>query len=407
MNFMGVEYSTQPAANHCVCEKKKCPSLIVISSAMSLSPGSRHQGMTFVGPKSKIEEGFLAPTIMKILLIGGSGFIGPSTITALQKSGHQITIFHRGKTRAPAGTEEILGDRQFLQDHQPEFRQQKFDVVVDFVLSSGRQAQQLMDTFHGIAGRVVALSSMDVYRAWGVFYSHEPGGLQELPLKEDSQLRSSRSTYPPEALKKAQTIYGWLDDEYDKIPVEQAVLSDSKLPGTVLRLPMIYGPGDPVHRFHPILKRMDDGRKKIIFADDVAPLRTPRGYVEDVGTAIALAATSPQAAGRVYNVCESESFGELDWAHKIASATKWGGEFVMLPHDRTPQHLLWPGNTAQHIVASSDRIREELGYGELLPREEAISRTIEWERANPPAAPAAQFHYDAEDDALAQFKATA
>ncbi len=194
-------------------------------------------------------------------------------------------------------------------------------MVIDFVLSSGRQAQQLMDTFRGIAGRVVALSSMDVYRAWGVFYSREPGGLQELPLKEDSELRSNRNPYPPEALKKAQTIYGWLDDEYDKIPVEQAVLSDSKLLGTVLRLPMIYGPGDPVHRFHSVLKRIDDGRKHIIFADDVAPLRTPRGYVEDAGAAIALAATSPQAAGRVYNVCESESFGELDWARKIAAAT--------------------------------------------------------------------------------------
>src|SRR6185503_14362599 len=135
-----------------------------------------------------------------------------------------------------------------------------------------------------------------------------------------------------------------------------AVLGGPRLLGTDLRLPMIYGPGDPLHRFHPILKRIDDGRKHIIFAADVAPLRTPRGYVEDVGAAVALAATSSQSAGRIYNVCEAESFGELDWARKIAAATGWQGEFVMLPHNRTPQHLLWPGNTAQHIVASSDRI---------------------------------------------------
>ncbi len=343
---------------------------------------------------------------MKILLIGGSGFIGQYTAEQLLTSGQSVTIFHRGTTRVPEGAEEILGNRQFLQDHQPDFRRQKFDVVIDFILSSGRQAQQLMDTFRGIAGHVVALSSMDVYRAWGVFYNSEPGGLQELPLIEDSELRTSRNTYPPEALKRAQTVYPWLDDEYDKIPVEQAVLGDPKLPGTILRLPMIYGPGDPVHRFHPILKRIDDDRKQIIFADDVAPLRTPRGYVEDVGAAIALAATSPHAAGRVYNVSESESFGELDWARKIAAATGWQGEFVVMPHDSTPKHLLWPGNTAQHVVASSERIRKELGYCELLPREEAIRRTIEWERANPPS-PTAQFDYEAEDQALAKFKATA
>lgn len=344
---------------------------------------------------------------MKILLIGGSGFIGQFTAQQLLQSGHQVTVFHRGKISAPQGAEEIFGDRQFLQDHQLEFRRQKFDVVVDFILSSGRQAQQLMDTFRGIVGRVVALSSMDVYRAWGVFYNMEPGGLQELPLTEDSELRTSRVTYPPDVLKRAQVIYGWMDAEYDKIPVEQAVLGDAKLPGTILRLPMIYGPGDPVQRFHPILKRIDDGRKQIIFADDVAPLRTPRGYVADVGTAVALAATSSQAAGRIYNVCETEFFGELDWARKIAAASNWTGEFVVLPHDKTPKHLLWPGNTAQHIVASSERIRKELGYRELLPCEEAIRRTIEWGHANPPAEPLTQFDYAAEDEALAQFKATA
>src|SRR5689334_518936 len=163
---------------------------------------------------------------MKILLIGGSGFIGQFTAGQLQQSGHSVTIFHRGNTSAPQGTEEILGDHQFLQDHQPEFRRQKFDVVVDFVLSSGRQAQQLMDTFRGIAGRAVGLSSMDVYRAWGVFYNSEAGGVQELPLTEDSELRTTRTTYPPEALKRAQSIYRWINEEYDKVPVEQAVLGD-------------------------------------------------------------------------------------------------------------------------------------------------------------------------------------
>jgi nucleoside-diphosphate-sugar epimerase len=344
---------------------------------------------------------------MNILLIGGTGFIGRFTAQQLQQSGHSVTVFHRGRTQLPGGIEEILGNRNFLQDHQPEFRRRKFDVVVDFVLSSGRQALQLMDTFRGITGRVVALSSMDAYRAMGVFYGFEPGGLQQLPLTEDSDLRTSRNVYSPEALKKVRTVYGWIDDEYDKTPVEQAALSDPKLPGTVLRLPMIYGPGDPLHRFHPVLKRMDDGRKQIIFADDVALLRTPRGYVEDVAAAVALAATSPQSAGKIYNVCETDSFGELDWARKIAAATNWPGEFVVLPHDQTPKHLHWPGNTAQHLVASSERIRKELGYRELLPREESLRRTIAWERANPPVEATAQFNYAAEDEALVQFRASA
>jgi nucleoside-diphosphate-sugar epimerase len=336
---------------------------------------------------------------MKVLLIGGTGFIGRRTSAALEKGGHHVTVFHRGRTSAPAGTEQILGNRQSLQDYQVEFRRRKFEVVIDFVLSSGRQALRLMDTFRGIAGRIVALSSMDVYRAWGVFYGFETG-LQELPLTEDSDVRTKHTPYPPEVLKRVQQIYPWLDDEYEKILVERAVLGDARLPGTVLRLPMIYGPGDPVHRFYPVLRRIDDGRRHIIFADDVAALRTPRGYVEDVGAAVALAATSPQAAGRVYNVCENESFGELDWARKIAAAVNWDGEFVVLPHDRTPKHLHLPGHTAQHLVVLSDRIRQELGYQETIAREEAIRRTIAWERTNPPAIPLYQFDYAAEDQAL-------
>jgi nucleoside-diphosphate-sugar epimerase len=80
---------------------------------------------------------------------------------------------------------------------------------------------------------------------------------------------------------------------------------------------------------------------------------------------------------------------------------------VVLPHDCTPKHLLSPGNAAQHLVVSSERIRKELGYRELLPHDEAIRRTIDWERANPPAQPMTQFDYTAEDEAVAATKRTA
>lgn len=341
---------------------------------------------------------------MKILLIGGNGFMGRPTAAALLKQAHQVTVFHRGNTPAPEGSNEMIGERSSLLSHRADFERERFDVVVDFILSSEKQAKQLMDTFRGITGRVVALSSMDVYRGWGVFYGFESGDLQELPVTEDSDLRTSRNVYPPAVLARARKIYGWIDDEYDKVPVEQTVLSDSQLPGTVIRLPMVYGPGDPAHRFHAVLKRIEDGRRQIIFADDVAALRTPRGYVEDMGHATALAATSPQAARRIYNVSEQESFGELDWARKIAAAVNWSGEFIVLPHDKTPKHLLWPGNTTQHLTASSERIRKELAYCEQLPREEAIRRTIEWERSHVPVEQLYPFDYAAEDEALKQAK---
>jgi nucleoside-diphosphate-sugar epimerase len=73
-------------------------------------------------------------------------------------------------------------------------------------------------------------------------------------------------------------------------------------------------------------------------------------------------------------------------AIEIAKQMNWHGKFVVLPREQTPKHLLQPGNAAQHVVASSERIRTEAGYEDLVEIEEAIRRTIAWEQRNPPSA---------------------
>src|SRR5689334_19639560 len=98
---------------------------------------------------------------MNVLLIGGTGFIGPSTAAHLIKAGHRVTVFHRGRTNPPAGATEIIGDHHALEKHRSDFERAHFDVVVDFILSSERQAKRLTDLFRKIAGRIVAISSMD------------------------------------------------------------------------------------------------------------------------------------------------------------------------------------------------------------------------------------------------------
>jgi len=338
----------------------------------------------------------------RILVIGGTGFIGTHVVRDLAGRGHEVAVLHRGVRGAPPppGVRSIVGDRRRLADHRPDVARFRPEVVVDVILSSAAQARTLMEVSRGIARRVVALSSMDVYRACGVLHGHEPGGLEPLPLTEDSALRTGPA-YPPASIKMLQSVFTWLDDEYDKVPVEREVLSHPDLPGTLLRLPMVYGPGDPLHRLFPILKRIDDGRSAILFAEDLAAWRGSKGYVENVAAAVALAAVSEQAKGRVYNVAEPEAPSELEWARRVAAATGWRGRFVVLPRDRTPAHLLLPGNAAQHWVASSQRIRAELGYVEPVERDDALRRTIAWERANPPAVDARQFDYAAEDAALA------
>ena len=336
---------------------------------------------------------------MRILLIGGNGFIGRFVVTALQQLGHSLAMFHRGTAVAPAGVEQMLGDRDRLSDSAAELKQFSPDVVIDLVISSGPQAEELMSVFRGAVRRVIMLSSMDVYRAIGVAQGREPGPLQEVPLTEESELRRVLHPYLPEQLKVLRTIFSWVTDDYDKIPAERAVMNNPELPGTALRLPLVYGPGDPLHRFGPVVKRIVDGRRQIIFPETLAGWCSARGYVENVAAAVALAATDDRASRRIYNICEERSFSELEWARKIAHEMQWGGEFVVLPVERTPPHLLRPGNTAQHWTATSARIRQELGYEEPVEIEEAIRRTIRWETENPLAS-VGQFNYAAEDAAV-------
>jgi nucleoside-diphosphate-sugar epimerase len=318
---------------------------------------------------------------MRILLIGGTRFLGPPLVRRLLAMGHEVAVFHRGRTDAgvPEGVEHLLGDRDRLTDHAADLRRWHPQVVIDLIAFHEAHALGLLEVFRSVADRAVVLSSGDVYRAYGVFHGTEPGPVEPVPLAEDAPLRSA--LFPYRGMAKAT---GDLFYRYDKIPVERAVLAEPSLPATVLRLPMVHGPGDDQHRLYPYLRRMDDGRPAILLDEAMADWRCTRGYVGDVAAAVALAATDPRAAGRVYNVGEAVARMESDWVRAIGAAARWQGEVVAVPRGRLPV----PGNMAQDLVTDTRRIRDELGYHEEVSIDEALPRTVAWERANPPPEPA-------------------
>src|ERR1700730_8346414 len=137
---------------------------------------------------------------MRILLIGGNVFIGRFVVAALQQQEHAVAVFHRGTSALPAGGDEIRGERNPLNASADELKSFVPDVVIDFVISSGRQAEELINTFRGATGRVVMLSSIDVYRAVALSYGTETGPLQEVPLTAKSETRRSLNPYPAESM---------------------------------------------------------------------------------------------------------------------------------------------------------------------------------------------------------------
>jgi nucleoside-diphosphate-sugar epimerase len=329
---------------------------------------------------------------MRILVIGGTKFIGPRLVRRLVADGHDVSVFHRGQTKAnlPPGVRELIGDRRRLPDHAAELRRLGPDVVVDMIAYTEQDALAVVATFRGVAGRLVAISSGDVYRAYGIFTGLEPGPPEPTPIPEDAPLRQTlyiaRSNTKP-----GDDLY-----DYEKILVERVVMGDGELPGTVLRLPMVHGPSDEQHRLAAYLKRMLAGRPAILLSERLARWRCLRGYVDDVAAAIALAATNPAAAGRIYNVADAVAFTEAEWVADIGKAFGWAGKIVTVPDASMPV----PFNTAQDLVVDSARVRSELGYREVVGRADALRETIAWEREHMPEM---AVDYAREDKLLVEF----
>jgi nucleoside-diphosphate-sugar epimerase len=333
---------------------------------------------------------------MKILIIGGTRFMGPFVARQLAAEDHEVTVFHRGKSPAklPETIRVLHGDRRELLSHAEELQRIEPDVVVDMVAFTESDARGLGEVFRGAAGRLVVISSMDVYREYDRLRGVDTSPSDPLPLSEESPLRDQLFPYRSQA-KEGELFY-----DYEKILIEKAVLADPELPATVLRLPAVYGPGDGQHRLFPYVKRMDDGRPAILLSEGQSAWRWTRGYVENVAAGIALAATDARAAGRVYNLGEENPLPEAGWVEAIGRAAGWSGTIVRVPDEKLPETMREGMDWSRHLVVSSERIRAELGYREIVSPEEALSRAIQWERDSPPPIEPAQFDYEAEEQAL-------
>ena len=256
---------------------------------------------------------------------------------------------------------EIFGDRRSLPEYAAVLQSEAPDVVLDMMAVFEEDALQLVQVFPNT--KIVMISSMDVYRAYGRLIGAERGETEPLPITETSPLREKLYPYRNEAdLNDEKAKWKYF---YDKIPIERIILDTG---GTVLRLPMVYGPDDYQRRLKDYVQPMKDGTESISLDDKTARWRTTRGYVEDVAAAIVLACESNKAG--VYNVGEMEWPTEGEWLQLIADVLSWKGKLLIEKSEDEPQ---------QDLVVSSQKIRDELGYAEIHSRAQRLRRSIEWE----------------------------
>ncbi len=287
---------------------------------------------------------------MRVLVIGGTGFIGAYIVRQIASHEHAVAVYHRGLTLAvlPDHVEHITDSRSVMPIRRfpTEVFEFKPDVVILTMAMGAVDAHAAVNAFAGRTGRIVLLSSGDVYRAYGRLTGIEAGPIQKGSLTEDAPLRSVLFPYRHKASSPEALEY-W----YEKILAERAVLNAPDLPGTVLRLPKVYGPGG------------NEDLATVYRYRHQPNWRWTHGFVENVAVAVELAAIHPAADGRIYNVGE---------AYTPTVAERLRG----LPPSTIEPDLSSKFDFAQDIAYDTSRIRVELGYCEIVSEKEGLLRTL-------------------------------
>jgi len=316
---------------------------------------------------------------MRVAVVGGTGFIGRETVARLVAHEAEVLVIHRGKTQAPLPAEvsEAKADRMdedalaaALDSFQPE-------TVIDVLAMTEANTLPVLRAVSGRAERYVLISSADVYGNYGGLIGKEKEPPITRALREDDPLREVRYPYRGNAPEGADDMRAFLD-QYDKIVVEALARSELDLETTVLRLPMVFGPGDGQHRFAWMVKAARAGGRAQI-DERIASWRATHGYVTDMAEGIALAATDPRAHGKTYNLGRADTPTMAQWLGRVAKVLGVSLKIDVAPSGGLLADMAEGIHTKYPLVLDTGRIRSELEYREIVPEDEALRRTIEWE----------------------------
>ncbi|MFN8011510.1 MAG: twin-arginine translocation signal domain-containing protein [Holophagaceae bacterium] len=207
------------------------------AAALALNPALGADEKGSAQPKAKT---------LKLLVLGGTGFLGPATVNAALARGHAVTIFHRGKTRPGMFQDkvtEVNGDRDPLKgEGLKALEGGGWDAVIDNSGYYPRIVKASAELLASRAGQYVYISSISCYK--------EPSPMNG---GEDAPL-AVLADPTVETMGKQFENYGGL-----KVLCEQAV--EAAMPGraTIVRPGFIVGPDDPTGRFTYWPVRADKG----------------------------------------------------------------------------------------------------------------------------------------------------
>ena len=303
----------------------------------------------------------------RVLVIGGTLFIGRALVRRLLARGDEITILHRGQGTPFGGSvAEIHCDRNDTSGIRQKLSGEPFDVVYDNVYDweRGTTVEQVLASAEACAkglNRYVYMSSVAAYG-------------EGLDCDEDSPLAAP--DHPePYVRNKAES--------------ERALLGlhrSSGFPAVTLRPPFIYGPENPFYREAFFWDRLLAGRPVIVPGDGSRLMQFV--HVDDLAGATILAAESGEAPGKAYNIAHDEPATQEAVVRAMADAAGREPQFVNVDRETIAAHgggvFEPPYYFGQYfdmppITQTTSRARRELGF---KPRTfaEGLADTFDWYR---------------------------
>jgi nucleoside-diphosphate-sugar epimerase len=303
----------------------------------------------------------------RVLVIGGTLFIGRALVDQLLERGDEVVIMHRGDG-TPFGNRvrEMRCDRNDVAAVRAALAGSRFDVVYDNVYDwqRGTTAEQVTAAAEAVTDglrRYVFTSSIAVY---------PPGGEYD----EDARLVASGSSNLYAAQKAASERALFELQRRNRIPV------------STLRPAFIYGPHNAFDREAFFWDRLLAGRPIVVPEDGLRTMQWV--HVRDVARAAVLAANQDVAVGHAYNLASYPAITQLDFVRLLARIAGSPANVVQVPREHIEQlggQLFAPPLyfgiflDIPPITVRVDRVRSELGL-ELTPLEEGLRETYQWYR---------------------------
>lgn len=339
------------------------------------------------------------------LVVGGSGPTGPHVAGGLAERGYAVTVLHRGEHEIPelAPYEHIHADPHFREPLEEALAGRHFDVVI---ASYGR-LRVVADAVAERCTALVAVSGLPAYAGY-----HEPGLLipRGMPvLAREEAADRGRATTPD-----AMAAEGAGEGFSRKIRAGEEHVLDLHRRGafsaSIFRYPSIYGPRQLYPREWSVVRRVLEGRKRIILADNGLTVTSRCAAVNAAEHLLAAVDRPEAAAGEIFNVGDRDQLTIRQWVELCAEAAGGALEVVSLPFELAgPGRGLYPVGHDEHLLADTHKAAELLGYVELLPARSALAATVRWYLEHPPAEHAAtalsdRFDYEEEDRVIEAYR---